>query len=165
PTTPVTWVRLETLPPTKSAAPQEPAAARLRHTTASSEGMRKDVSQQAPISPQRTQRGSKGNNPSVHPRQQSPCRNRGLGIRTGLLLFGGLIFASLGVLAAEALDAARGIQKFLLAGEERMAVGADFYVDVAPMGGAGSERMAACALHANLVIIGMNGCFHISKVL
>ena len=43
----------------------------------------------------------------------------------------------LGVLAAEALDAACGVDQLLLAGEERVAGGADFDDDVALVGGAG----------------------------
>jgi hypothetical protein len=46
----------------------------------------------------------------------------------------------LGVLAAEALHATGGIHELLLAGEEGMAGGADFYADVALMGGAGNKR-------------------------
>jgi len=41
---------------------------------------------------------------------------------------------SFGVLAAEALDAARGIDQFLLAGKERMAIGTNFHVNIALMG-------------------------------
>src|SRR6266576_6125620 len=41
---------------------------------------------------------------------------------------------NLGVLATEALNAAGGVHQLLLAGEERMAIRANFYPDVALMG-------------------------------
>ena len=66
----------------------------------------------------------------------------------------------LGVFPAEALHAAGGIQQLLLAGKERMAIGADFYVDVAPMGGAGGEVVAARAHDAHFVVCGMDSCLH-----
>lgn len=79
----------------------------------------------------------------------------------GLLRGGGwLRFGfGFGVLAAEALDAARGVDQLLLAGEKRVAVGADFGVDVAFVGGAGGEVVAAGADDANLVVIGVNFLF------
>ena len=51
-----------------------------------------------------------------------------------------------GELAAEALDAAGGVDQLLLAGEERVAGGADFDDDVALVGGARLEVVAAGAL-------------------
>ena len=66
----------------------------------------------------------------------------------------------LGVLAAKALDSAGGIQELLLAGKKGMATGADFYVDVAAMGGAGGKAIAARAHDADFVVSGMDGCFH-----
>jgi hypothetical protein len=76
--------------------------------------------------------------------------------------FGGFGFASvaLGVFAAEAFYAAGGIHEFLLAGKEGVAGGADFYADVALMGGAGDEGVAAGAMDADFAVMGMNGCFH-----
>ena len=65
-----------------------------------------------------------------------------------------------GVLAAEALDASGGVQKLLLAGEEGVAGGADFHVDIAPVCGPGCECITAGAMHANFVIIGMDSGFH-----
>jgi hypothetical protein len=76
-----------------------------------------------------------------------------LPLRKVLLRGGGL---RLGVLAAEALDAARGIDQLLLAGEERVAVGADFRVDVAFVRGARAEGIATRAHNANFVIVRMN---------
>ncbi len=66
----------------------------------------------------------------------------------------------LGILAAEAFYAAGGVQQFLLAGKERMAIRADFYVDVAAMSRARAKAMATRTHDANFVISGMNSCFH-----
>jgi hypothetical protein len=74
----------------------------------------------------------------------------------GLLLRG----FDLGVLAAEALDAAGGIHQLLLSGEEWMAVGADFNADVAFIGRAGCKGVTARTVHTYFVIIRMNSCFH-----
>ena len=52
---------------------------------------------------------------------------------------GGFARVGGGVLAAEALDAAGGVDQLLLAGEERVAGGADFDDDVALVRGAGLE--------------------------
>ena len=49
----------------------------------------------------------------------------------------------IGILATEALDAACRIHQALLAGEERVAVGADFHADPAFMGGARFKCVAA----------------------
>jgi hypothetical protein len=77
--------------------------------------------------------------------------NLGFGLRRVFLF---------GVLAAKALYAAGRIQQFLLAGEERMAIGTNFHVDVASMCRAGVKTVAARAHDADFVINGMNGCFH-----
>ena len=74
--------------------------------------------------------------------------------------FGGVAF---GVLAAEALDAAGGVHELLLAGKEGMAGGADFHADVALVGGACDKSVAARAMHADLTVVGMNGCFHVGS--
>ncbi len=66
----------------------------------------------------------------------------------------------LGVLAAETLHAAGGVHQLLLAGEEGMATGANFYVDVALVSRAGGKAVAACAHDADFVVSGMNGCLH-----
>ena len=67
----------------------------------------------------------------------------------------------LGVLALEALDAAGGIHQFLLAGEKRMAVRADFDADeLALEGGTRLEGVAAGAMHGDFVVVGMNARFH-----
>src|SRR5207245_5344272 len=76
--------------------------------------------------------------------------------RKRLLLLG----SSVGVLAAEALHASRRVHQFLLAGEERVAVGTDFYVDVALVRRAGHEGIAARAMHSHFVVRWMNACLH-----
>jgi len=65
------------------------------------------------------------------------CRFSGFGLGGG----GGCGLAGVGAgdLAAEALDAAGGIDQLLLAGEERVALRADFDDDVALVGGAVSK--------------------------
>src|SRR5581483_6450578 len=73
-----------------------------------------------------------------------------------------LLLAGLSVLAAEALHASRGVHQLLLAGKERMTVGADFYVDVALVGGPGGERVPARAVHAYFVVTRMDSCLHVS---
>src|ERR1700676_4121000 len=66
----------------------------------------------------------------------------------------------LGVFAPEALYTTGGVPQLLLAGEERMAVRADFDADVALMSGAGHKSVAARAMHAHFVVCGMNSWFH-----
>jgi hypothetical protein len=73
----------------------------------------------------------------------------------GLLLLGHFF-----VFAAETLNPARGVHQFLLAGKERVAIGADFQADIALVGGAGGELVAARAVHAGFVICGMNCWLH-----
>ena len=71
-------------------------------------------------------------------------------------LLRGWRLAGLGILAAEALDAACRVDQFLLAGEEWVAGRTDFYVDVALVGRAGSEIVAARAHNPDFVIVWMN---------
>src|SRR5215469_15582427 len=73
-----------------------------------------------------------------------------------LLLFRG----ELAVFAAKALDAAGGVNQFLLAGKKRVATRADFYVDIATVRGTGGKCASARAVHAHFVICGMNRCLH-----
>jgi hypothetical protein len=87
--------------------------------------------------------------------------------RTQNLLLGGCGLASfdfgggVGVLLSEALDAAGGVNELLFAGEEGMAVRADFNVQpVALDGRASGEIMAAGAVHRYGVIVGVNTGFH-----
>src|SRR5271156_3995025 len=77
------------------------------------------------------------------------------------LLGGGLSLAGVGLgeLAAEALDAAGGVDQLLLAGEEGVAGGADFENDVALVRGAGGGAVAAGALDRDFVVLRMNSLF------
>src|SRR5487761_120395 len=83
----------------------------------------------------------------VEPRLSLGC----LGLRS--IGFGGV---GLRVFAAEALHAAGGVDHLLLAREERVAVGADFHVNVALMGRAGLESVTAGALHTDGLVIRVN---------
>ena len=64
------------------------------------------------------------------------------------------------ILAAEALHASGGVHQFLLAGKEGVAVGADFQADFAFVGGTGGKHIAASAVHARVVVCGMDSCLH-----
>src|SRR6266481_7153582 len=64
------------------------------------------------------------------------------------------------VLAAEALHASGSVHQFLLAGKEGVAVGADFEADFAFVGGTGGKHIAASAVHARVVVCGMDSCLH-----
>ena len=66
------------------------------------------------------------------------------------------------VTARELLNATRGVDELLLAGEERMARRADADFDVA-LRGAGVVNGAARARDRGLLVIGMNICFHDSE--
>jgi hypothetical protein len=76
---------------------------------------------------------------------------------SGILLF---VRARLAVFAAESLHSPSGIDQLLLAGKERMAARADFYVNIALMGGTGGKGVSARAMDANFVVCGMDGCLH-----
>jgi hypothetical protein len=80
--------------------------------------------------------------------------------------FGGLGLAAigLGVLAAETLDTASRIDQLLLPGEEGMAGGANFNVDVTFVRRTGLEGCAARALHPDFLVIWMYSLFgHVNK--
>ena len=63
----------------------------------------------------------------------------------------------------ELIDAAAGVNQFLLAGEIRMALGADFDLDgVRLLRGARQERISARALNGGGVIVRMDAFFHCS---
>ena len=72
----------------------------------------------------------------------------------------GLAGVGLGILAAEALDAAGGVDQLLLAGKEGVAGGADFHADVALVGGTGHKGVAAGTVHAGFVVSRMDGWLH-----
>jgi hypothetical protein len=61
-----------------------------------------------------------------------------------------------GVLAAEALDAACRVYQALLAGKERVAVGADFDADPALVGGTRFKCVSARAVNLNWSVRGVN---------
>jgi len=65
-----------------------------------------------------------------------------------------------GILAAEALHATGSIDQFLLAGKERMTVGADLHMDVTLVRRTGRKAIAARAENAHFMICGMNRCLH-----
>ncbi len=83
------------------------------------------------------------------------------------LLLGGFDFcgsgfgSGVGVLLGEALDAAGGVNQLLLAGEEGVAVRADFDIQpVALDGRTGGEIVTAGAMHRYGVIVGVDTGFH-----
>ena len=61
----------------------------------------------------------------------------------------------------EAIDASRGIDQLLFAGEERVASRANFDVQVALFGGAGLERLAASAGNSYIDVFWVNSWFHL----
>lgn len=98
---------------------------------------------------------------------ESKEEKRELGSRTPRLLFGGGGFAGfdfgggVGVFLGEAFDAAGGVNELLFAGEEGVAVRADFDVQLVALDGRASrEIMAAGAVHRYGVIVGVNTGFH-----
>jgi hypothetical protein len=96
--------------------------------------------------------------------KQKPPLRRGLNPCKSALMRGEELLLGrfrLGVLAAEALDTASGVHQLLLAREERMAIRANFYADVALMSRTGCKGVAAGAMHTNFVIRRMNSSFHV----
>jgi hypothetical protein len=88
-----------------------------------------------------------------------------MAVANGLLFRSfGLGGIALGVLASETLHATCGIEQLLLAGEKRMAIGADFHMEVALVGRPRRETIAARAQNADFVVRGMNGCLHIANL-
>lgn len=76
--------------------------------------------------------------------------------------FGGFdLGGGVGVLFGEAFDAAGGVDELLFAGEEGVAIGADFDVEAVAFDGRASLKiMAAGAVNRYGVIIGVNTGFH-----
>lgn len=76
--------------------------------------------------------------------------------------FGGFDFGGgIGVFLGEAFDAAGGVDELLLAGEERVAIGADFDVEAVAFDGRASlEIIAAGAVYRHGMIVGVNTGFH-----
>ena len=65
-----------------------------------------------------------------------------------------------GVLLAELVDAASGVEDLLLARVEGMAVRADFDLEVVSQSRLRLERVAAGAAHADFFVVGMRVGFH-----
>ena len=61
--------------------------------------------------------------------------------------------------AVEAVHTSAGINQLLLARVERMALGANFHVDLG-LGGAGLDHVAACAGDGAVNVVGMDTLFH-----
>jgi hypothetical protein len=102
--------------------------------------------------------------PSARIAHADESRASKLTVRT-LLLGGCGLRGGIGVLLGEALDAAGGIDEFLLTGEEWMAVGTDF--DVQPVafdGGAGLEVVPAGTVDGDGMIVRMNTGLHDSPI-
>src|SRR5216684_2541415 len=87
------------------------------------------------------------------------CRFRLRLLRRGLAGGFGLAGVRFVELAAEALNAAGGIDQLLLAGEERVAGGADFDDDVALVRGAGFKAGSAGALDVDALVLRVNSFF------
>ena len=67
---------------------------------------------------------------------------------------------ALAVAALEALDAATGVDQLLLAGEEGVALVAELDVELAALGRAGGERVAARADDGDVVVVGVDVGLH-----
>jgi hypothetical protein len=65
------------------------------------------------------------------------------------------------VLLAEFINATAGIYHLLLAGEERVAGGADVQTQVTARGGASLKGVTAATGYGNLVVLGMDIRFHV----
>ena len=76
----------------------------------------------------------------------------------GSCAFGGWLLA---IALVEAIDASRGIDQLLFAGEERVASRANFDVQVALLGRAGLERLAASAGNSYIDVFWVNSWFHL----
>lgn len=84
-------------------------------------------------------------------------------VTAGLLLGGNLLAlgSALGsVTLFKAVNASGGIDQFLFASEERVAVGANFYTDVALVGGTRGEHVGARTNHFDIVIGRVDSGFH-----
>ena len=68
----------------------------------------------------------------------------------------------LAIALVEAIDASRGIDQLLFAGEERVASRANFDVQVALLRGAGFKALAASASNCDLDVFWVNSWFHLT---
>jgi hypothetical protein len=78
------------------------------------------------------------------------------------LFCSGRAFGFSAVTLVEAIHAPRGIDQLLLAGKERVAGGTDLHVQVALLGRARLERLAAGAGNGYINVFGVNSWFHYS---
>ena len=62
--------------------------------------------------------------------------------------------------ASELINASAGINELLLTGEERMALRADVYADLAGLGGTGNEGLAASTLNGYFFVVRMESFLH-----
>ena len=79
------------------------------------------------------------------------------------MLWGGRGFGGwfLAIALVEAIDASRGIDQLLFTGEERVASRANFDVQVALLGRAGLECLAASAGNSYIDVFWVNSWFHL----
>ena len=68
----------------------------------------------------------------------------------------------LSIALVEAIDASRGIDQLLFAGEERVACRTDFDVQIAFLGRASFERLATSATNGNFDVFWVNSWFHLT---
>jgi hypothetical protein len=81
--------------------------------------------------------------------------------RLRLLFSGSGLSSGVGVFLGEALDTASGVHEFLLASEERVAIGADFDAQhIALNGRAGGKSVPTSTVDGDCVIVGMNTGLH-----
>jgi hypothetical protein len=73
----------------------------------------------------------------------------------------GRLLAEIGVLFAEAVNTTSGVNKALFAGEEGVAVGADFHMHFGTLGGQGFDYVATGAADFGLVGFGMDFFSHV----
>jgi hypothetical protein len=73
----------------------------------------------------------------------------------------GFVLLQVSVFLVEALNPASSVHQFLLTGEERMALGADFHPDFL-FGGTGLELIATRATRDNFFVFGMDTLFHLN---
>src|SRR5262245_32819840 len=98
--------------------------------------------------------------PKQNPRAGPPL-DRWPGERAGQLTLGGGVLLLVPVLARVALDAARRVDQLLLAGEERVAVGADLQAHLALLGRAAGPGGAAGAVHLHAHVFRVDPRLHV----
>jgi hypothetical protein len=79
------------------------------------------------------------------------------------MLCGSCAFGSgfLAIALVEAIDASCGVDELLFSGKERVAGGADFDVQIALLGRARLESLAASARYCDIDVFWMNSWFHL----